>query len=172
MGEILRIGSMIIFHLSKLWKAKFFILFWWGCSGNLILITLGSNRVLFPFQASQRAPCPLMTTTWTANCCWGLTSTLLPIEMLSDDRRTTGVLEVYRSEAWQIANIGFHVVEWTWATPIEVPRTLEGVERFQTSIRAIDVNASVPRRCPPTQTHSPPGTGPQNKQRHKSLHSM
>ena len=26
MSEVVRIGSIIIFHLSKLWKAKFFIL--------------------------------------------------------------------------------------------------------------------------------------------------
>ena len=27
MDEVVRIGSVIIFHLSELWKAKFFILF-------------------------------------------------------------------------------------------------------------------------------------------------
>ena len=42
--------SIIIFHPSKLWKAKFSILcdvifYWWGCRGNLILITFGSERV-------------------------------------------------------------------------------------------------------------------------------
>ena len=39
---------MIIIHLHNLWKAKFFILccyLWWGCSRNLKLITLGSERV-------------------------------------------------------------------------------------------------------------------------------
>ena len=44
-----RIGTIIIFHLSKVWKAKFFMLcmqnFWWGCRGNLNLGTLGSERV-------------------------------------------------------------------------------------------------------------------------------
>ena len=49
-SEVVRIGSIIIFHLSKLWKARFFILcvmwyFWWSCSRNLNLITLGSGRV-------------------------------------------------------------------------------------------------------------------------------
>ena len=38
-----------IFHLSKLWKARFSILcdvyFWWGCRGNLKLITSGSEGV-------------------------------------------------------------------------------------------------------------------------------
>ena len=44
----MRIGSIIIFHLSKLWKAKFSILcdFSRGCTRNLILITLGNERVL------------------------------------------------------------------------------------------------------------------------------
>ena len=41
--------SIIIFHLSKLWKAKFFILcnvnFWWKFRANLKLITLRSERV-------------------------------------------------------------------------------------------------------------------------------
>ena len=49
MSEVARICSIIILHLSKLWKAKFSILlmlyFWWGCRGNLTLITLGSERV-------------------------------------------------------------------------------------------------------------------------------
>ena len=48
-SEVVRISSIIIFHLRKLWRAKFFILcdvaFWWGCKGNLSLITLGSERV-------------------------------------------------------------------------------------------------------------------------------
>ena len=38
-------GSIIIFHLSRLRTAKFFILFWWGCRGNLKLINLASKRV-------------------------------------------------------------------------------------------------------------------------------
>ena len=50
----MRIGSIIIFYLSKLWKAKFSKLcdgiFWWGCRGNLVLITLGSEAVaIVPF---------------------------------------------------------------------------------------------------------------------------
>ena len=45
------IWCKIIFHLSKLGKAKFsiqcdVIYFWWGCRGNLKLITLGSERVI------------------------------------------------------------------------------------------------------------------------------
>ena len=54
----MRIGSIIIFHLSKLWKAKFFILcdviFWWGCSGNLKLITVGSERVRLSTRPKRR----------------------------------------------------------------------------------------------------------------------
>ena len=46
-SKVLRIGIIIIFRLCKLWKAKFFILcdicFWWGCRGNLKLITLMSH---------------------------------------------------------------------------------------------------------------------------------
>ena len=46
----MRIGSLIIFHLSEQWKAKFFIqcdvIFWRGCRRNLTLITLGSERVI------------------------------------------------------------------------------------------------------------------------------
>ena len=49
-SDVVRVGSIVIFHLSKLWKAKFFvlcgvILFWYGCRGNLRLITLGSETV-------------------------------------------------------------------------------------------------------------------------------
>ena len=44
-----RIGSVIIFHLSGLWKAKSSYCgryyFWWGCRRTLTLITLGSERV-------------------------------------------------------------------------------------------------------------------------------
>ena len=44
----LRIGSIIIFNLSKLWKTKFFklcdLVFMWGCRGKLKFITLGSER--------------------------------------------------------------------------------------------------------------------------------
>ena len=46
----MRIGSITIFHLSKLWKAKFFVLCdviflaVSGCRGNLILITLGRSE--------------------------------------------------------------------------------------------------------------------------------
>ena len=47
--EVVRVDGIIIFHLSKLWIAKFSILcyvyFWWGCRGNWRLITLGSERV-------------------------------------------------------------------------------------------------------------------------------
>ena len=43
--------SIIIFHLSKLWKAKFLhcvmLCFWWGFRGNLTLITLGSERAKY-----------------------------------------------------------------------------------------------------------------------------
>ena len=49
MSDVARIGSIIIFHLSKLWKVKFSILcdaiFLSGCRGILILITLRSERV-------------------------------------------------------------------------------------------------------------------------------
>ena len=44
----MRIGSVIIFHLSKLCKAKFSILcavIFLVCRGNSKLITLGSERV-------------------------------------------------------------------------------------------------------------------------------
>ena len=48
-SEVVRIGSIIFFCLSKLWKAKFFILcdslLRWGCRGSLKLITTGSERV-------------------------------------------------------------------------------------------------------------------------------
>ena len=48
-SEVVRIDSVIIFHLCKRWKAKFFILcgvtFMGGCRRNLKLITLGSERV-------------------------------------------------------------------------------------------------------------------------------
>ena len=40
--------SKIIFHLRKLWKAKFFIMYWvynWGCRENSKMITLLSERV-------------------------------------------------------------------------------------------------------------------------------
>ena len=54
----MRIGSLIIFHLSEQWKAKFSILcdviFWWGCRRNLKLITLGSERVnIYPSLPSE-----------------------------------------------------------------------------------------------------------------------
>ena len=49
MSEAVRICSIIISHLSKLWKVKFSILcdviFLGGCRGNLILITLRGERV-------------------------------------------------------------------------------------------------------------------------------
>ena len=48
-SDVVRIGSIITFHQSKLWKAKFFILcgviFLVRLRGNLKLITLGSERV-------------------------------------------------------------------------------------------------------------------------------
>ena len=48
-SEVVRIGNVIIFHLSKLWKAKFFIqcgvIFLVMLQGNFKLITLGSERV-------------------------------------------------------------------------------------------------------------------------------
>ena len=49
-SEVERIGSIIIFHLNKLWKAKFSTLcvmlyFLRGCRGNLELTTLGTERV-------------------------------------------------------------------------------------------------------------------------------
>ena len=43
LSEVVRIGSRIIFHLSKLWKTKFFIL--WGCRGNLKLKKKASPRI-------------------------------------------------------------------------------------------------------------------------------
>ena len=49
MSDVVRIGSIIIFHQSKLWKAKFFILcddiFLVSVQGYLKLITLRSERV-------------------------------------------------------------------------------------------------------------------------------
>ena len=67
MSEVVRIGSVIIFHLSKLWKAKFFIL----CDviflvrlqerlQEFTLITLGSERV----NISLKAKCPY-SLAWT-----------------------------------------------------------------------------------------------------------
>ena len=52
------IGSIIILHLSLLWKATFFILcdviFWWGCRGNLKLIgPCASERV---YAAGRKVP--------------------------------------------------------------------------------------------------------------------
>ena len=47
-SEIVRVGSIIILHLSKLWKPsssyRVVKYFWWGCGGNLALIALGSGR--------------------------------------------------------------------------------------------------------------------------------
>ena len=49
-SEVVRIGSKFIFRLSKLWKAKFFMLcdviLWWGCRGISILITNLGVKVL------------------------------------------------------------------------------------------------------------------------------
>ena len=70
----MRIGSIIIFHLSNLWKAKFFILcdviiyFWLGSRGNLKFITPGRKSVITP------------TNFWTdvgtfQHCNWGFKST-------------------------------------------------------------------------------------------------
>ena len=48
-NEVVRIGSTIIFHLSKLWKAKFFIMwdviFHVKLQGLFELMSLGSERV-------------------------------------------------------------------------------------------------------------------------------
>ena len=48
-SEVVWIGSIIIFHLSKRWKVKFSVLcdvyFWWGCRRNVKMITLGGERV-------------------------------------------------------------------------------------------------------------------------------
>ena len=49
-SEVVRIGSIIIFHLSKLYEkpsSSYCVLqyLWWSCRGNLKLITLGSERV-------------------------------------------------------------------------------------------------------------------------------
>ena len=58
----MRIGSIIIFHLSKLGKVKYekssssycvMWGFWWGCRGNLKLITLLSERVKVPGSISS-----------------------------------------------------------------------------------------------------------------------
>ena len=54
----MRIRSIIIFDLSKLWKAKFFIpcdliYSWWGCRGNLKLITLGMKGFKSPVNKMQ-----------------------------------------------------------------------------------------------------------------------
>ena len=50
MSEVARIGSLIIFHLSQLWKAKFSILcnviFLVRLQGNLKLITLGVKGLI------------------------------------------------------------------------------------------------------------------------------
>ena len=52
MCEVARIDSIIIFHLSKLWKAKFFILcdavFWWGSREHLKWSLLGVKRLRAP----------------------------------------------------------------------------------------------------------------------------
>ena len=53
-SEVVRIGSITIFHLRKLLKATeshvlihtVMLYFWWGCRGNLRLITLRSERVI------------------------------------------------------------------------------------------------------------------------------
>ena len=50
-SEVVRLRGIIIFHLSKLWKAKFFILcdvmyFWWRCRGNLTLITCNGSAAV------------------------------------------------------------------------------------------------------------------------------
>ena len=60
-SEVVRRGSIIIFHLSKLWKAKFSIpcdvIFWHFDMGVLTLITLKSERVqLTATLHSQSAP--------------------------------------------------------------------------------------------------------------------
>ena len=56
-SEVVRIGSLNMFLLSMLWKAKFSILwlwyFWWGCRGKLNLITIGSERVKNGIGASN-----------------------------------------------------------------------------------------------------------------------
>ena len=51
MSEVVRVGSIIILHLSKLWKAEFFtlsdVIFLVRLQGgNLKLITLRSERIL------------------------------------------------------------------------------------------------------------------------------
>ena len=56
--DVVRIGSIIIFHLGNLWKAKFFIrcdvMFGWGRRGNLKLITLRNERVKVVKVAAER----------------------------------------------------------------------------------------------------------------------
>ena len=61
-SEVVRIGSLIIFHSSKLWNATFFILCSIDTAGEILkLITLGServeillNRAIFPAAALLR----------------------------------------------------------------------------------------------------------------------
>ena len=51
MSEDFRVGNVTICRPSKLWKLKpsspycVVLYFWWGCRGNWILITLGSEMV-------------------------------------------------------------------------------------------------------------------------------
>ena len=56
-SEVLRFGSIILFYLSKLWKVKFSIpcdvILWWGCRGNLTLITLESKRIIYHLLDSR-----------------------------------------------------------------------------------------------------------------------
>ena len=74
-NEIVRIGSVIIFHLSKLRKAKFLILcdesFWWGCRGNYQLITLVSwtvKRASYPCIRGPVDECrELSTNHWSTS---------------------------------------------------------------------------------------------------------
>ena len=56
-SDVVRIGSIIIFHLSKLWKPKFFIrvMILWGRRGNWKLITYQSKGLeLAGYRHSHR----------------------------------------------------------------------------------------------------------------------
>ena len=54
----MRIGSIIIFHASKLYEkptSSYCVMyfFWWGCRGNLRLIALGGGRVEMGNQSTR-----------------------------------------------------------------------------------------------------------------------
>ena len=76
--EVVRIGSIIIFHLRKLWKTKFFIL----CDvtllvrGNLILITLDSESVCNQTKCLRHQMTHLLITSLITDQHWTAWSTI------------------------------------------------------------------------------------------------